>query len=145
MPSVGSRKMDASDRKRWLRAVVLLGGLLCHRHRIGEFASHAASNSMREIWNRWPSCVRHRFRGHIGYEHFRLGNSPRITALHTSIAVAVAAFALAFKATSMTWGPLRLSTPNAHRPGSLAPSDGCAGVIVALVVAAGLTSNEGST
>ena len=32
---------------------------------------------------------------HIGYEHFRVGNSPRVTALHTALAVAVGAFGLA--------------------------------------------------
>ena len=35
---------------------------------------------------------------HIGYEHFRLGNSPRATALHTALAVAVGAFGLAVAA-----------------------------------------------
>ncbi len=32
---------------------------------------------------------------HIGYEHFRLRNSPRVTALHVAVAVAIGAFALA--------------------------------------------------
>jgi hypothetical protein len=35
---------------------------------------------------------------HIGYEHFRLRNSPRITASHVSIAVALGALALAVSA-----------------------------------------------
>ncbi len=35
------------------------------------------------------------FAAHIAYEHFRLGNSPRATALHTALAVAVGAFGLA--------------------------------------------------
>jgi hypothetical protein len=35
---------------------------------------------------------------HIGYEQFRLGNSPRTTALHTALAVAIGAFGLAVAA-----------------------------------------------
>ena len=63
------------------------------------FASWAASNSMRETWNRLgflASAIA--FALHIGYEHFRLRNSPLITASHVSIAVALGAFALAVSA-----------------------------------------------
>jgi len=35
---------------------------------------------------------------HIGYEHFRLRNSPPATALHTALAVAIGAFGLAVAA-----------------------------------------------
>ena len=38
------------------------------------------------------------FAAHIGYEHFRLGHSPRRTALHSAMAVALGAFALAVAA-----------------------------------------------
>ena len=63
------------------------------------FASWSASNSMHETWNRLgflASAVA--FALHIGYEHFRLRNSPLITASHVSIAVALGAFALAVSA-----------------------------------------------
>ena len=63
------------------------------------FASWAGSSSMRENWNRMgflASAVA--FAVHIGYEHFRLCNSPLKTATHVSIAVALGAFALAVKA-----------------------------------------------
>ena len=63
------------------------------------FTSWSESNSMRVTWNRLGfllSAVA--FVLHIGYEHFRLGNSPRITAGHVSIAVALGAFALAVSA-----------------------------------------------
>ena len=63
------------------------------------FASWAGSSSMRENWNRLgflASAVA--FAVHIGYEHFRLRNSPLKTATHVSIAVALGAFALAVKA-----------------------------------------------
>jgi len=39
------------------------------------------------------------FAAHIGYEHFRLRDSPRATALHAAAAVAVGAFLLAAAAT----------------------------------------------
>src|SRR5947207_16000628 len=38
------------------------------------------------------------FAGHIAYEHFRLANSPRTTAMHASIAVALGAGGLALAA-----------------------------------------------
>ena len=34
------------------------------------------------------------YAAHIGYEHFRLRSSPRLTALHVAVAVAIGAFAL---------------------------------------------------
>jgi hypothetical protein len=36
------------------------------------------------------------YAAHIGYEHFRLRNSPRVTASHVALAVAIGAMALAF-------------------------------------------------
>ena len=38
------------------------------------------------------------YAAHIGYEHFRMGNSPRATALHAALAVAIGAFGLAVAA-----------------------------------------------
>jgi hypothetical protein len=91
--------VNASDRKRWL-AVALFGALyFVIAILFGEFASRAASNSMRETWNRLAFLASGiAFAVHIGYEHIRQGNSPRVTASHASIAVAVGAFALALKA-----------------------------------------------
>jgi uncharacterized protein (DUF486 family) len=92
--------MDKSDRKLWLRTAVLLGiGYFVIGIAFGAFARWAASNSMREIWNRLAflaSAVG--FAAHIGYEHFRLRNSPLKTASHVSIAVALGAFLLAVSA-----------------------------------------------
>ena len=34
------------------------------------------------------------YAAHIGYEHFKLRSSPRVTALHVAVAVAIGAFAL---------------------------------------------------
>jgi hypothetical protein len=38
------------------------------------------------------------YAAHIGYEHFRLNTSPRVTALHAAMAVALGAFLLAVAA-----------------------------------------------
>lgn len=65
----------------------------------GAFAGWSASNQMVVTWRLlafFTSAVA--FAVHIGYEHFRLGNSPLITALHASMAVGVGAFALAVSA-----------------------------------------------
>src|SRR5438132_5501087 len=89
--------MNASDRQPWFRTAVLLGAVyFVFGVAFAAFASWAASNSMRETWNRLgflASAVA--FALHIGYEHFRLRNSTLITASHVSIAVALGAFALA--------------------------------------------------
>ncbi len=92
--------MDTSSRQRWLRTVILVGvvylvvGLV-----FGAFARWSASNQMRVTWRLLAfltSAIA--FAIHIGYEHFRLGNSPLITASHASMAVAIGAFALAVAA-----------------------------------------------
>jgi uncharacterized protein (DUF486 family) len=74
-------------------------GVLCHRHRILAFARWSGSNQMRDAWRLLAFLTSGIvFVVHIGYEHFRLGSSPRTTAAHTSIAVALGAFALAVSA-----------------------------------------------
>jgi uncharacterized membrane protein YgdD (TMEM256/DUF423 family) len=92
--------MDASGRQRWLRTVILLGAVyLVIGIAFGAFAGWSASNQMRVTWRLLAfltSAVV--FAVHIGYEHFRLGNSSLITASHASLAVAVGAFALAVAA-----------------------------------------------
>jgi hypothetical protein len=92
--------MDTSERKPWLRASVLFGiGYFVIGIGFGLFASRAASSSMREIWNRLAflsSAVG--FAIHIGYEHFRLGNSTLKTAWHVSVGVALGGFLLAVNA-----------------------------------------------
>ncbi len=92
--------MDAADRTQWIRAVILLGaayfifGIV-----FATFAGWSTSNLMRVTWNRLGFLASGvAFALHIGYEHFRLRNSPRINAAHVSIAVALGAFALAVRA-----------------------------------------------
>src|SRR6059036_1454800 len=50
---------------------------------------------------------------HIGFEHYRLGSSPRPTALHAAGAVALGAFGLALAA-NVHW--LFTRTPGQHAP-----------------------------
>ena len=92
--------MDTSSRKQWLRTVILVGVVyLAVGIAFGAFARWSASNQMRITWRLLAfltSAVA--FAVHIGYVHFRLGNSPRITASHASMAVAGGAFALAVAA-----------------------------------------------
>jgi vacuolar-type H+-ATPase subunit I/STV1 len=133
--------MDASDRKRWIRAVVLLGVVyFVIAIAFGAFAGRAPSNSMRETWNRLAFLASGiAFAFHIVYEHFRLRNSPRMTASHTAIAVALGAFALALKANLHDLG-----SASGYRPRMLIALvawpllTGLPAFIVALVVAAGL-------
>ena len=140
--------MDASDRKRWLRAAVLLGAVyFVIAIAFGEFASRAASNLTGETWNRLAFLASGiAFAVHIGYEHFRLGNSPRMTALQASIAVAIGAFGLAVSANihDLWWA-------SGYRPRMLIALiawpllTAVPAFIVALVVAAGLNLRRRST
>lgn len=92
--------MDESGRQRWLRTVILIGvGYFVIGTAFGTFAGWSASNRMVVTWRLlsfFTSAVV--FALHIGHEHFRLGNSPLITAWHTSLAVAVGAFGIAVAA-----------------------------------------------
>jgi uncharacterized protein (DUF486 family) len=92
--------MDTSNRKQWIRVVLLLGAL----YFIVNFASSRlgawpVTNSMAKTWNRLGFLISAvAFALHIGYEHFRLTNHPRTTALHIALAVALGAFGLAIAA-----------------------------------------------
>lgn len=92
--------MDSSSRKQWIRPVILLGAMyFIFGIVFAKLAGWSVSNSMRVTWNRLGFLVSAVvFAGHIGYEHFRLGNLPRIIASHVSMAVALGAFALAVSA-----------------------------------------------
>ena len=134
--------MDASDRKRWLRAVILLGVVYAVVGvSFSAFARWAPSDSMPETWNRLAFLASGiAFAIHIGYEHFRLGSSPRITALHTSIAVALGALGLALVANIHDLG-----SASGYRPRMLIALvawpllTAVPAFIVALAVAAALT------
>ena len=92
--------MNATDRKPWLR-IALFTGLVYFVIAIGfgAFARWAETASMRVNWNRLAFLASGIiFLVHIGYEHFRLRSSPRVTATHVALAVAFGAFALAVSA-----------------------------------------------
>ena len=74
-------------------------------------AGSLASNEMRVMWRlaAWLASAA-AFAVHIGYEHFRLRNSPRSIALHASVAVALGAFGLAVGANVHAL----LATPSNH-------------------------------
>lgn len=92
--------MDASGRKQWGRTVILSGVVyLVVGIAFAAFASWSTSNQMRTAWRltAWGiSAVA--FVAHVWYERFRLRSSALTTALHTSLAVAAGAFALAVAA-----------------------------------------------
>jgi vacuolar-type H+-ATPase subunit I/STV1 len=92
--------MNESGQSSWLRTTILVGlvylvaGLL-----FGALAHSAGSQQTRVAWRlaAWAISVA-AFAAHIGYEQFRPGNSPRSTALHAALAVALGAFGLAVSA-----------------------------------------------
>jgi hypothetical protein len=84
----------------WLRAMVLwAAGYLAISIASGELAGTAASLEMTIVWRRAAWLISAAaFAAHIAYEHFRLRNRPRTTALHVSAAVALGTFGLAVAA-----------------------------------------------
>jgi hypothetical protein len=106
--------MTESSRHLWVRAMLLVGvaygviGIVfaaldgspdLHRVRLWRLAAWLASAALGAA--------------HIAYEHFRLGSSPRVTALHVASAVAVGAFGLALAANAR-W--LFAGTPGQRTP-----------------------------
>lgn len=92
--SVGPHMMDASGRK-WIRAALLIGVVY---FLIGRGFTLPADHA--HLWRlaAWLASAAVAA-AHIGYEHFRLNSSPRATALHAAVAVALGAFLLAVAAT----------------------------------------------
>lgn len=98
--SEGQVQMDGSDRRSWIRAAIICGAVYFLVGFIfSEFDLWAGSNYLKALSNPLAFLISgSAFAIHIGYEHFRLHNTPRVTAWHTAIAVALSAFALALKA-----------------------------------------------
>lgn len=106
-------RMAGSDRRRWLRAVILVGVLYpAAGVGFGALAAGAASDQVRTLW-RASAFVMSAvcFAAHIAYEHFRLRSRVRRTAWHTSVGVALGAFALALLANIHDLG-----SPSGYRP-----------------------------
>src|SRR5690349_5011686 len=88
--------MNASSRKAWVRAAILAGVV----YFVVGYGSAALDPSVpdraRFVWrlSAWAISAAV-FAAHIGYQHFRLADSPRAIALHSAAAVALGAFLLA--------------------------------------------------
>ncbi len=91
--------LEASP-KNWVRTAILVGAVYLAVGLISAaLAGSAASHRMVVVWRlaAWVISAA-AFGAHIWYEHTRPGNSPRTTAWHTSVAVALGAFGLAVAA-----------------------------------------------
>jgi len=83
--------VDASGRKRWVRAVLLVGVAYFLVGRV-----FALPSSHVRVWRVAAWVVSGGvYAAHIAYEHFKLRNSSRTSALHVALAVAIGAVALA--------------------------------------------------
>jgi hypothetical protein len=92
--------MDESGHRRWLRGAILVGFVYFAAGIIfAALAGATTSSQMRATWRlaAWATSA-FAFAAHIRYEYFRLRNSPPMTALHVSTAVALGAFSLAVAA-----------------------------------------------
>src|SRR5213596_4424112 len=130
--------MDVSGRRLWVRAMILVAVSYVV---IGiGFAALAKADHMR-LWRlaAWLASALVAA-VYIGYEHYRLGSSPRPTALHAAGAVALGAFGLALAA-NVHWFFAR--TPGQHPPLLALPVwpviTALPAFLVALTVAAVLT------
>ena len=134
--------MNVAGHKQWIRAAILLGAVyFVVGFAFAAFARWAASNQMRVTWNRLAFLISAvAFAVHIVYDHFRLINTARLTAWHTSVAVALGAFGLALSANIHDLG-----SASGYRPRMLIALVGwpvltaVPAFFVALVAAAGLT------
>lgn len=87
--------MDAHGRHSWFVTAIVIGVLYCV---IGVVFA-LPSNQVR-MWRLAAWVVSAAlYAAHIAYEHFRLRNSSRSTALHVAVAVATGGFGLAVAAT----------------------------------------------
>ena len=89
--------MDPSSSRRWLGAVLIVGAVYYLAGlAFGALAARAGSPQLRVMWrlSAWlVSAVA--FAAHIWHEHRRLQSSPKITAFHASLGVALGALGLA--------------------------------------------------
>jgi hypothetical protein len=99
--------MDASRRQAWVRAALLLGVVYFLIGRVFALPADHVHAWRLAAWM-VSGCA---YAAHIWYEHFRLRTSPRLTAVHVAVAVAIGAFALAVAGMIHS-----LSTASAIRP-----------------------------
>jgi len=91
--------VDTSRRHRWLRAALLVGVAYVL---VGRLFALPADHV--HVWRlaAWIASGA-AFAAHIGYELFTLRNSPRSTAWHAAVAVAIGAFGLAVAGMINAW------------------------------------------
>ena len=91
--------MDAPGRHSWFVAAVVIGVL----YSVIGIVFALPSNQVR-LWRlaAWVASAA-LYAAHISYEHFRLRNSSRSTALHVALAVGIGGFGLAVAATIHSW------------------------------------------
>ena len=89
-----------TNERKWFRAILTFAVVyLVVGFGFAALGNSSATIQIRNFWRlaAWVvSAVA--YLAHIWYEHFRLQNSPRTTALHTSSAAAIASFGLAVSA-----------------------------------------------
>ena len=91
--------MTQADRKSWLVCAILIGVAYAIIGRFFPNPDITAGAQIQLLWRLGAWVVSAAvFAFHIGYEHFRLRNSPLAVALHTTSAVAFGAFLLALVA-----------------------------------------------
>src|SRR5437763_8323006 len=97
--------MDTSAGRRSLRMVLLFAGTyVLIGIAFAAFSDGATTNAMHLMWRRLAWLVSAvAFTAHIAFEQFRVGNPPRTTALHVSVAAAVGAGGLAVAANIHEW------------------------------------------
>ena len=106
--------MTVSDRRLWVRTMILVAvAYVVIGIAFAAPAKSADANHVR-LWRlaAWIASAAVAA-AHIGYEHYRLGSSPRPTALHAAGAVALGAFGLALAA-NLHW--LFAGTHGQHPP-----------------------------
>src|SRR5438128_1657463 len=96
--------MDVVARRSLRMVLLLAAAYLLIGIAFAEFSDWATTNAMHLMWRRLAWLVSGvGFAAHIAYGHFRLGNSPRTTAMYASIAAALGAGALAAAANVHEW------------------------------------------
>jgi hypothetical protein len=133
--------MSDSGHQRWHMTALLIGALyLVVGLASAALAGAASSRQMQFFWRLSAFVISAVvFAAHIAHEHFRLRNTARPTAWHTSMAVAIGGFALALAANIHDLG-----SASGYRPRMLIALvawpllTAVPAFIVALAVAAGL-------
>jgi hypothetical protein len=94
-------RMNTSGKRSWLRVVLFALAYLVVGVASSSLSGSTASEQARLVWRLAAWAISGLvFAAQIGYEHFRLHNSPRSIALNVALSVAAGAFGLAVLATA---------------------------------------------